>query len=57
MRKTRERFLPEDHEWPGIRDQYVSLIRAGYSAEEASKMITNQWFLNRKRNESKEGVK
>jgi hypothetical protein len=48
MRRKRERFLPADHEMPKIRDDYVTLIRAGYSAEEASKVITTQWFKNRK---------
>jgi hypothetical protein len=48
MRKQRERFLPAEHEWPGIRDQYVTLIRAGYSAEEASKAVTTRWFTQQK---------
>jgi hypothetical protein len=46
-KRHRERFLPADHEWPELRDQYVTLIRAGYSAEEASKAITGKWFRNR----------
>jgi hypothetical protein len=46
--RTRQRFLPADDEWPKIRDDYVTLMRAGYSAEEASKVITTQWFKNHK---------
>lgn len=48
-KENRERFLPADHEWPALRDQYVALIRAGYSAEEASKAITAQWFRKQKK--------
>jgi hypothetical protein len=45
--RDRQRFLPADHEWPKLRDQYVAMIRAGYSAEEASKAITTQWLRSR----------
>ena len=53
MRKRKEpRFLPADDEWPELRENYVTLIRAGYSSVEASEMIVNAWLNNRKKSDN-----